>query len=83
MPRRAAREFYIVVTDDDRKQFTISPPSTDDRWETERVVEEQHKGRKIRCCTAPVADGERDRLFREYRGRGYGYTAASLLLSEG
>jgi hypothetical protein len=43
-------EFFLIVIDEDRKQFTVEGPVADDRpWST-AIAAAQHEGRRIRCC---------------------------------
>lgn len=54
---KKGESFYMVIKDDDTKEFTFAGPITDDTLYINKIVEEQKKGRKITCDTTQDKDG--------------------------
>jgi hypothetical protein len=48
------REFWFVVLDDDRKEFWIDGPMTNDEALNNAVRRAQEQGRSVRCRSASV-----------------------------
>jgi hypothetical protein len=42
--------FFLIVIDEDKKQFTVEGPLVDDKQLSLAVADAQSRGRKIRCC---------------------------------
>ena len=43
-------EFFLIVVDEDRKQFTVEGPLTDDLPLNRAIAAAKYEGRKVRCC---------------------------------
>jgi hypothetical protein len=46
---RTAKQFLLVIVDDDAKTFAIEGPMTDDRALNSAICAAQESGRKVRC----------------------------------
>jgi hypothetical protein len=42
--------FFLIVVDEDRKQFAVEGPLTDHKPWSRAIAAAQGEGRKIRCC---------------------------------
>ena len=52
-PGRQPRTFLMVIKDNDKGEFTVRGPMTDDRSLNKRVAEANATGRHITCSTGP------------------------------
>ena len=43
-------KLFLIVVDEDRKQFTVEGPLADDRPWNAAITAAQQEGRKIKCC---------------------------------
>lgn len=57
---KKTKSWWVLIKDDDRSQFNVLGPVYDDTNVTLRVVEEQDKGRAIRCETIPSDRSKQD-----------------------
>ncbi len=72
--------FWEVVTDEEKKEVSISGPSTDDRLLTDRTYKLQCKGVAIRCNTPETKHyPTKESLIDEYAKMGYNYVKHSIL----
>lgn len=75
------REFWLVILDDDKKEFSIEGPMTnDDPWNA-AVCAAQKAGRAVRC-TSPDLDasqGSRNRILQSWIKQGYKEAAGPLV----
>jgi hypothetical protein len=55
MPRQP---FYLIVTDGDKKTFSVEGPMTDDREWNHAIVAAQKSGRRVRCSPANGSSAE-------------------------
>jgi hypothetical protein len=46
----AEAPFFLIIVDEDRKQFAVEGPLTDLEPWSRAIAAAQHEGRKIRCC---------------------------------
>jgi hypothetical protein len=77
MPRNA-REFWLVVVDDEQKTFTIEGPMIDDtRW-NEAVCTAQEGGRSVRCYSAPI-QSSRESVRGHLMASGYTEAVRSIV----
>ncbi len=62
--------FYLIVTDQDQKTFSVEGPMTDDRVWNHAVVAAQRSGRRVRCSTAsgPSAEDAARDWLQQYSG---------------
>jgi hypothetical protein len=42
--------FFLILIDEDRKQFTVEGPLTDDKSWKRAVAAARSEGRNVRCC---------------------------------
>jgi hypothetical protein len=42
--------FFLIVIDEDRKQFTVEGPLVDDQPWNSAIAAARDDGRKVRCC---------------------------------
>lgn len=49
--------FYVILKDNDTKEFNLVGPVTDDTPYIDRIVEEQKKGRNVTCDTSVDKEG--------------------------
>jgi hypothetical protein len=63
-------EFFLIVIDEDRKQFTIEGPLTDDQPLNSAIAAAKYQGRKIRCCN--IGSVSRAHAMAEWQ-RHYGH----------
>ena len=76
---KKAKAWWVLIKDDDQNLFNVIGPVTDDTRVTFRIVEEQKKGRSIRCETIP-ADRIREDVIRSWaEASGQTYTSKILL----
>jgi len=66
---RKIEPFFLVIIDEDKKEFTVEGLMTDDTYQTNKVADEQEKGRQVRCY---VTD-EKEEVVSEMHGKGYKY----------
>lgn len=59
--------FYLIVTDWDKKVFTIEGPMTDDNKWNDAVVLAQEAGRKVNCCTGGTAQEGPDAIAANWQ----------------
>jgi hypothetical protein len=53
---RAVRsEFFLIIIDEDRKQFTVEGPVTDELPWNRAIAAARAKGRNVRCCNIEEA----------------------------
>ena len=76
--RRIAREFWLVVVDDEQKAFTIEGPMIDDTLWNEAVVSTQQDGRSVRCYSAPI-QSSRESLRSHLLATGYTEAVRSIV----
>jgi hypothetical protein len=69
------KRFWLVVLDDDKKQFQIEGPMTNDDTWNEAVCRARQTGRDVHC-TSPSTDGFSQEALRAKCLAG-GYTEAS------
>lgn len=62
-------QFYLAILDHDNMEFNVIGPMIDDTLETNQVVEEQKKGRKLTCSSANDLDG----TVEHFKKEGYTY----------
>lgn len=75
MPRlRRSSPFYLVVKDDDRKEFFIVGPITNDTAWNKKVIELQNQGRKVSCCSGN--EGSKENIVKFFEQQ-YGYRFTS------
>jgi len=48
---KSIEPFWFIVKDDERREFSVVGPITDDSGWTERVARAQDAGRRVRCET--------------------------------
>ena len=53
-----AKTFLLVVVDEDRREFAVEGPMSDDTGWNRRVCAAQDTGRQVRCFTAGSLDRE-------------------------
>lgn len=58
--------FFLVVVDQDRDEFTVEGPMTDDTAWTSAVYDAQQSGRNVRCSSGPP-DQTRDEAIAEWQ----------------
>jgi len=56
--KRRSREFWLVIRDDDQKEFLVEGPMTnDDPW-NKAVFQAQKRGRSVRCSSSSIENNE-------------------------
>ena len=66
MPRSfSTRPFFLIVSDWDKRVFTVEGPMTDDRPWNKAVARAQGAGRQVKCCSG---GSNRDEAIRAYGG---------------
>ena len=63
-------EFFLIVIDNDRKQFTVEGPLVDEQPWSSAIEAAQNKGRKVRCCN--IGSASRAHAIAEWQ-RHYGH----------
>jgi hypothetical protein len=63
-------EFFLIVIDNDRKQFTVEGPLVDDQPWNSAIAAAQRKGRRVRCCN--IGSASRAHAIAEWQ-RHYGH----------
>jgi hypothetical protein len=61
--------FFLVIIDEDKKEFAVEGPTTDDSSQTRKVAIEQERGREVRCYST----GVREDTVNEMIAKGYKY----------
>jgi hypothetical protein len=78
MPGRR-KDLVLVLVDKDKGTFDVLGPMFDDTSWNKRVVEAQHKGRRISCFSGNPSRTLED-IAKEYaRQTGYTYTESPIL----
>jgi hypothetical protein len=62
--------FFLIVIDEDRKQFTVEGPLVDDQPWNSAIAAVQDTGRKVRCCN--IGNTSRADTITEWQ-RHYGH----------
>jgi hypothetical protein len=68
---------YLLVIDEDTRQFSILGPAADTNYLRGRVAIEQGKGRKL--TLAPAQGNDAVAISRLVKSTGFDYTVAPLL----
>jgi hypothetical protein len=75
--------FFLIVVDEDRKQFAVEGPLTDHKPWSRAIAAAQGEGRKIRCCN--ISEKTRTdtiAMWRRHYGHFYRFVeSGSALLS--
>ena len=72
------RPFFLVIMDDDRKEFAIEGPLLDDRSWNDAISTAQSEGRNIRCFN-PGPQKDRDTVASGIKAR-FGYLEVAYVL---
>lgn len=75
------RQFWLVVLDDDKKQFRIEGPMTnDDPWNA-AVVVALKQGRAVRCTSPDITPSQasRDQIRQYWKSQGYSEATEPLV----
>lgn len=68
--KRKSKEVWLVIMDDDRKEFSVEGPMTnDDPW-NKAVCQAQKQGRQVRCSSASIEKTE-EYIKRYWVSQGY------------
>lgn len=70
----SSRAFYVIFKDDDKKEFNILGPMSDDTQITDKTVAAQKAGQNVNVDIQPI-----DKLIKMVSVHGYSYTKTSLL----
>lgn len=76
---KKVKAWWVLIKDDDRNLFNVIGPVTDDTQVTFQIVQEQEKGRKIRCETIPSDRDKEDVISSWADASGQAYTNERLL----
>jgi hypothetical protein len=70
-------QFYLVIKDNDTKEFNVAGPMLNDTGYTNMIVEEQKKGRNVTCASTNDVEGS----ITTFVDSGYKYVPEKRLLS--
>ena len=73
--------FFLILVDEDRKQFTVEGPLTDDEPWYRAVAAARSEGRNVRCCNL----GEKSRadasaVWQRHYGHFYRFVESGRVL---
>jgi hypothetical protein len=75
-------EFFLIVIDEDRKQFTVEGPLTDDQPFNSAIAAAKCGGRKIRCCnTGSVSRAHAISEWQRHYGHFYRFVESGRIVS--
>ena len=75
-------EFFLIVIDEDRKQFTVEGPLTDDQPFKSAIEAAKHEGRTIRCCNiGSTSRADAIAEWKRHYGRIYRLVGAGHIVS--
>lgn len=75
------KQFWLVIMDDDRKEFSVEGPMTnDDPW-NKAVCEAQEHGRQVHCSSSPI-EQPKEHLKRTCVSRGYKEAQSHIVILE-
>lgn len=79
MAHKHTREFYLIIADEQRKEFNIVGPMSDDSLWNKKITELQESGRKMRCLSTGT-DRSVEEIAASYsRQIGFAYTTTTLI----
>ena len=65
--RRRPTPFHLVIVDEDKAEFAVEGPMTDDTLWNDAVCEAQQQGRAVRCFST-TSDRAHAVAYQEHRG---------------
>jgi hypothetical protein len=68
--KRKSKDFWLIIKDDDRKEFVIEGLMADDNPWNKAVCEAQKQGRKVMCSSSSI-EQPKEYLKRTCLSRGY------------
>jgi hypothetical protein len=75
-------ESFLVVVDDDRKQFTVEGPLTDERPWNVAITAAQQEGRKVKSVNLGSSSrAEAMRVWQEHYGHFYQFVPPGRIIS--
>lgn len=81
MARMRTRRFRLILVDREQRIFNIVGPMTDDTDWTNKVVEEQQKGRQVNCQTVSAEETTEEIAERYAEATGYEFSQ-DLIMDE-
>jgi hypothetical protein len=73
---------FLIVIDEDRKQFTVEGPLVDDRQWNRAIANARDKGRKIRCCNiGSTSRADAISEWQRHYGHFYRFVEAGRIVS--
>jgi hypothetical protein len=75
-------EFFLIIIDEDRKQFTVEGPLTDDQLLNSAIAAAKYQGRKIRCCNiGSVSRADAMAEWQRHYGHFYRFVESGRIVS--
>jgi hypothetical protein len=75
-------EFFLIIIDEDRKQFTVEGPLTDDQPLNSAIAAAKYQGRKIRCCNiGSVSRADALAEWQRHYGHFYRFVESGRIVS--
>jgi hypothetical protein len=74
---KKGEQFYLVIKDNDTKEFNIAGPMLNDTAYINMVIEEQRKGRNVTCTSTDDMEGS----IATFVDFGYKYVPEKRLLA--
>jgi hypothetical protein len=75
-------QFFLIVIDEDRKQFTVEGPLTDDQPLNRAITAAKYEGRKIRCCNiGSVSHAHAMAEWQRHYGHFYRFVESGRIVS--
>ena len=74
-------EFWLVIKDDDRRQFSVEGPMTNDNPWNKAVCKAQEQGRNVRCSSSPI-ETTAEYIKRYWTSQGYQEAPDSIVFPE-
>src|SRR5262245_17854612 len=75
-------ELFLIVVDEDRKQFTVEGPLADDRPWNAAIAAAQQEGRKIKCCNLGSASrAHAKELWQQHYGHFYQFVPPGRIVA--
>lgn len=76
---KLTKQFWLVAIDGDKNTFSIDGVTVDDRAFTNRIWDEQQKGRNIRCNTPEFDKNPREFIISQYENMGFTFSEHSVI----
>ena len=75
-------EYFLIVIDEDRKQFTVEGPLADDQPWNSAIASAKREGRRLRCCNiGSLSRADAIAEWQRHYGHFYQFVAPGRIVS--